>query len=102
LWWNPFPASSILAVSVIGFALAPIFPALVSGTSARVGEQHAANTIGMQIAAAGLGAAVVPSIAGVLAENISLEAIPVYLVVVFIILITVYVIASRPRAAAQV
>lgn len=102
LWWNPFPASSILAVSVIGFALAPIFPALVSGTSARVGEQHAANTIGMQIAAAGLGAAVVPSIAGVLAENISLEAIPVYLVIVFIILIAVYVIASRPRAAAQV
>ena len=97
LWWNPFPQASILAVSVIGFAIAPIFPGLVSGTSARVGEHHAANTIGMQIAAAGFGGAVVPSLAGVLAENISLEAIPVYLVIVFLILITVYAVASRPR-----
>lgn len=100
LWWNPFPQASIIAVSAIGFALAPIFPALVSGTSMRVGEKHAANTIGMQIAAAGLGAAVVPSLAGVLAENISLEAIPVYLVGVFVLLIGLYVFLSRPRPAA--
>jgi fucose permease len=96
LWWNPFPQASIIAVSTIGFALAPIFPGLVSGTRARVGEQHAANTIGMQIAAAGLGGAVVPSLAGVLAQNLSLEAIPVYLVGVFGVLITIYLIVSRP------
>ncbi len=101
LWWNPFPQASIIAVSLIGFALAPIFPALVSGTQTRVGEHHAANTIGMQIAAAGLGAAVVPSLAGVLAQNISLEAIPVYLVCVFVLLIGIYVIVSRPRQVAQ-
>jgi fucose permease len=101
LWWNPFPQASIIAVSVIGFALAPIFPGLVSGTSARVGEQHAANTIGMQIAAAGLGGAVVPSLAGVLAQNISLEAIPVYLVCVFMVLIGIFLIVSRPRPVTQ-
>ena len=101
LWWNPFPQASIIAVSLIGFALAPIFPALVSGTQTRVGEHHAANTIGMQIAAAGLGAAVVPSLAGVLAQNISLEAIPVYLVCVFVLLIGIYVVVSRPRQVAQ-
>ena len=97
LWWNPFPQASILAVSLIGFAIAPIFPGLVSGTRARVGEHHAANTIGMQIAAAGLGGAVVPSLAGVLAQNFSLEAIPVYLVGVFVILSGLYLSVSRPR-----
>ena len=101
LWWNPFPQASIVAVSIIGFALAPIFPGLVSGTSARVGEHHAANTIGMQIAAAGFGGAVVPSLAGVLAQNISLEAIPVYLVGVFSLLIVLYLGTLRPRQAAQ-
>jgi fucose permease len=101
LWWNPFPQASILAVSAIGFALAPIFPALVSGTRVRVGVHHAANTIGMQIASAGFGAAVVPSLAGVLAERLSLEFIPVYLVVVFLLLITLYVIVSRPSPAAS-
>jgi len=100
LWWNPFPLASIIAVSVIGFAIAPIFPGLVSGTSARVGEQHAANTIGMQIAAAGLGGAVVPSLAGILAQNFSLEAIPVYLVGVFVLLTVIYLATSRPRQVA--
>ena len=101
LSWNPFPQASIIAVSVIGFAIAPIFPALVSGTSARVGKHHAANTIGMQIAAAGFGGAVVPSFAGVLAQNISLEAIPVYLVGVFAVLTLLYLLSSRPHRAAS-
>jgi fucose permease len=94
LWWNPFPIASIIAVSVIGFALAPIFPGLVSATSSRVGDHHAANTIGMQISAAGLGAAVVPGLAGVLAQNISLEVIPVYLTCLFTILLTLYYFTS--------
>jgi fucose permease len=97
LWWNPFPQASIIAVSIIGFAIAPIFPGLVSGTQSRVGEHHAANTIGMQIAAAGFGGAVVPSLAGVLAQNISLEAIPVYLTCVFLVLTGLYLMVSRPR-----
>lgn len=95
LWWNPFPTASIIAVSVIGFALAPIFPGLMSGTGSRVGDHHAANTIGMQISAAGFGAAVVPAIAGMLAQNISLEAIPVYLTGLFAALLTLYALTSR-------
>ena len=97
LWWNPFPQASIIAVSAIGFAIAPIFPGLVFGTSGRVGEHYAANTIGMQIAAAGFGGAVVPSLAGVLAQNFSLEAIPVYLVGVFLVWTALYLPVSRLR-----
>ncbi len=100
LWWNPFPQASIIAVSIIGFAIAPIFPGLVSGTSARVGEHHAANTIGMQIAAAGFGGAVVPSLAGVLAQTFSLEAIPIYLVGVFVLLTGLYLATSRSHQMA--
>lgn len=99
LWWNPFPAASILAVAIIGFAIAPVFPALVSATSTRVGDHHAANTIGMQIGAAGFGAAVVPGLAGVLAQRTSLEAIPVYLTCLFVLLLSLYLFTSRPRTA---
>ena len=94
LWWNPFPTASVIAVSIIGFALAPIFPGLVSTTGSRVGEQHAANTIGMQISAAGLGAAAIPGLAGVLAQHISLEAVPIYLTILFVILLTLYRLTS--------
>jgi fucose permease len=83
-----------------GLRLDSIGAFFFAGTSARVGAHHAANTIGMQIAAAGFGGAVVPSLAGVLAQNFSLEAIPVYLVGVFILLTMLYLVTSRPRRTA--
>ena len=90
LWWNPFNAVSVVAVALIGFALAPIFPSMVSGTSQRVGEHFAANTIGLQISAAGLGAAVVPSLIGILARRASLEVIPICILILFIVLFGLY------------
>lgn len=84
LVWNPSEAANLLAVALIGFSIAPIFPALMSGTSQRVGAHFAANTIGMQITASGLGAAVIPSLLGVMARQFSLEVIPICLVVMFL------------------
>lgn len=95
LLWNPAPVANLIAVAVCGFAIAPIFPALVSGTSQRVGERFAANTIGMQIAGGGLGSAIVPAIAGVLARQFSLEVIPLWLVGLFVALLTVFQVLSR-------
>jgi len=93
LWWNPVSEANLIAVAMIGFAIAPIFPALMSGTSQRVGVHFAANTIGMQIAAGGLGSATIPSVVGMLARRISLEAIPVCLMVLFAGLLVLHVIA---------
>jgi fucose permease len=84
LVWNPSEAANLLAVALIGFSIAPIFPALMSGTSRRVGAHFAANTIGIQMTATGLGAAVIPGLLGVLARRFSLEAIPICLVVAFL------------------
>jgi len=90
LWWHPFPLANLLAVALMGIAIAPIFPAMMSGTSQRVGAKFAANTIGMQMAATGLGGAVIPSLMGVLARQFSLEVIPVCLTLVFLGLFGVY------------
>ncbi len=101
LWWNPAEAISLLGVAIVGFAIAPIFPGLVSGTSGRVGARHAANAIGMQIGASGLAGAVVPGFAGVLARRISLEAIPVYLVILFVTLLGLYAASMRHKETQQ-
>lgn len=92
---NPSEAVSLLAVALIGFAIAPIFPALTSGTSRRVGAQHAANAIGMQMAASGLGMAVIPSLMGVLARQISLEVVPAGMIADFALLLTLYLLTIR-------
>ncbi|MFN2198788.1 MAG: MFS transporter [Anaerolineales bacterium] len=97
LIWNPSEIANVVAVAVIGLSIAPIFPAMMSGTRKRVGDQYAANTIGMQMAATGFGAAVIPSLMGVLARQISLEAIPVSLLVVYAGLFGTYIMAVWPR-----
>lgn len=100
LWWNPSEFVNLLAVALMGFAVAPVFPAMMSGTSARVGDHFAANTIGMQMAAAGLGTAIIPSLIGVLARQTSLEVVPICLVILFAGLFTVYRFA-QPNAKLQ-
>lgn len=93
VWINPAEWVGLLGIIIVGFSIAPIFPGLVSGTSKRVNVRHAANTIGMQISAAGLGGAAIPGLGGALAERFSLEVIPVYLTALILLLITIYVIS---------
>jgi fucose permease len=95
LWWNPFPLASLIAVAVIGFSIAPVFPALVSGTERRVGAKYAANTIGLQMVATGMGSAGVSALVGVLAQRTSLEAIPVCVLVLFVLELGLYRLAMR-------
>jgi fucose permease len=99
LWWNPAPWASLAGVAVIGFAIAPIFPGLVSGTKTRVQPRYAANTIGIQLSGAGLGGAVIPALAGVIARNSSLEAVPLYLVILLGLLLALYLFATPKEAA---
>ncbi|HNF34535.1 MAG TPA: MFS transporter [Anaerolineales bacterium] len=95
LVWNPSSAVNLLAVAIIGFSIAPIFPAMMSGTSKRVGEHFAANTIGMQMTATGLGTAVIPGVMGVVAKQVSLETIPLILLGVYAGLLGVYLAVSK-------
>ena len=77
---NVSDALSFMGLVLIGFALAPIFPLLITATPKRLGK-HATNAIGLQIGAAGLSLAILPALAGVLATAINLEIIGPYLIV---------------------
>jgi fucose permease len=79
-------ALSFLGLALAGFALAPIFPSLVSVTPEGLGVAHAANAIGFQISAANLGVAILPGLAGVLARNLGVETIGPFLVATSIVM----------------
>lgn len=66
---------SALALALIGLGLAAIFPCLMTRTPERFGKALAAHAIGMQISAAMLGAAVLPSVSGFLAQRVGLQTI---------------------------
>jgi fucose permease len=72
----------LAALAALGFAAGPVFPLLISLTPVRVGGEHAANAVGFQVAAASVGAAVVPALAGVLGRHLGLDWIPATLVAV--------------------
>ena len=68
LWWNPVNWVGFLGLLILGFAMAPIFPLLVTATPLRLGAADAGNAIGFQVAAASFGIGVLPGLAGALAD----------------------------------
>ena len=76
------PLVSFLGLALVGFAEASIFPTMIAIVPGRFGAAHAPNVIGFQIGAAGLGYALVPGLAGVLAARIGLEVVGPYMVLI--------------------
>lgn len=93
---------SAFSLALTGLGLAPIYPCIMSRTPQRLGTALAAHAIGFQVSAAMLGAAVLPSLCGVLAQRVSLGAIPMALVMISAILLAVHeTILLRTRAPRQ-
>jgi len=67
--------TDITALVLAGAAAGPIFPSLIATTPTRMGARHAANTIGMQIAAAAFGQAVGPTLLGAIGRRHGLDAL---------------------------
>lgn len=90
LWLAPTHAVGFLGLACMGFAAAPVFPSLIATTPGRLGAMHTANGVGLQIAAAVLGASLLPAVLGMLAHRLGLEVIGPGLFVVALLLLTLY------------
>jgi fucose permease len=95
MWWNPVDWVSFAGLAVLGFALAPVFPLLISSTPSRLGIADATNAIGFQVGAASFGIAILPGLAGGLAERTSIEVVPPFLVVNAAIMFVLHEVAVR-------
>ncbi|MEU8254631.1 MFS transporter [Micromonospora inaquosa] len=96
----PGPAAlAVLGLVVVGFAAAPVFPLLTLTTAERVGVAHADRAIGLQIGAAGIGAALVPAGLGVLIGNTSVQVLGSALLALALALIALYEWGARRPTA---
>ncbi|WP_347402646.1 MFS transporter [Corallococcus macrosporus] len=90
-----------LGLALLGLALAPIFPALMSETPRRVGLDVSAHAVGFQVSAATAGVAALPSLAGILAELGGLQLIAPYMLGVAVLLTVLHgvlsAVADRPQ-----
>ncbi|HEY2592473.1 MAG TPA: MFS transporter, partial [Chloroflexota bacterium] len=99
LLWADIPVVSWLAVVALGLAFAPIFPVLIAETPARLGYTQAADAIGLQVAAAVGGGAVLPGLLGVLSARSSLEILGPALVAAGIVQFILHETLTRGAAA---
>lgn len=102
--WLDVPLLGALSLAVIGLAAAPIFPSLIAETPARLGAAHTANAVGLQVAAAVLGGALLPGGVGALAARLGLEVVGPCLVAGGVVLLVLYEVLvrrayARPRSA---
>jgi fucose permease len=87
IWANAGAAASVAGAALLGFALAPVFPTLISVTPQRVGAAFAAQAVGFQVAAGNAGIAALPGAVGVLARRTGLEVVGAFLVCATIVLL---------------
>jgi fucose permease len=71
----PGLALGAVALPLLSFSLASIYPGLMAETPRRVGVHMAPHAVGFQVSAATLGIAVLPNIAGLVSEHAGLRAI---------------------------
>ena len=88
-------AVNIIGLMLMGFTLAPIFPLMISVTPQRVGTRDASHAVGYQIAAAALGGAGLPALAGILAKSYGLEVIGPYLIAVAMMFLALHEVVLR-------
>lgn len=102
IWLHLSQMSSCLGLVMMGLGAAPIFPTLIATTPARLGEVHAANSIGFQIAAAVLGQSLLPGTLGILARVLGLEIISPMLLLSVLVLLGLYeALMARPSPMVQ-
>jgi fucose permease len=95
------PHPTFLGLALLGLACGPIFPSLIATTPERLGDAHAANGVGFQIAGAALGQSLLPALVGVLASRMGLEVVGPALLVAAVTLFAAHEAIVRAPALAR-
>ena len=99
IWWHPLPGTDLAGAALLGLALAPIFPTLISATPHRVGTPFAAHAVGFQVSATALGFAVFPGLVAELARRWGLDMVCTSLVAISAALLIFQELAARMAKA---
>ncbi len=81
---------SLIAFSLIGLGCAPIYPCIIHSTPEHFGEENSQAIIGVQMASAYVGSCLMSPLFGLIADNISIKLLPLYLFVLLILMILMH------------
>ena len=76
---------SIAGFLLIGLGFAPIYPSIIHSTPNSFGKENSQVIIGIQMAAAYLGATLAPPIFGIIANYVEIRLLPLYLTIFMLV-----------------
>ncbi|HEX3018281.1 MAG TPA: MFS transporter [Caproicibacter sp.] len=79
---------TLIGLILIGLGCAPIYPSLIHETPDNFGAENSQSIMGLQMACAYVGSTLMPPVFGLIAQNISIQFYPLYLML-FVILMFV-------------
>lgn len=86
------------AFVIIGLGCAPIYPCIIHSTPNNFGAENSGAIIGIQMACAYVGSTFIPPVFGLLGNSISFKIMPIYLILFFVLMITMIELTFRITA----
>ena len=82
--------ATIAGLLCIGLGCAPIYPCIIHSTPTHFGTDRSQAMIGVQMASAYVGNCTVTPFFGILAGNIGVWLLPLYLLVILVLMVVMY------------
>jgi fucose permease len=102
VWLPPFQATAIAGLWLTGFSLGPIFPTTIAEISRMVRPRLLPSAIGFAVSTGSVGAAFLPWLAGILAQNIGLWTLMPYVITLTgLMLLAWWVLQAQPTVLAE-
>ncbi len=81
---------SLAGFMIIGLGCAPIYPCVIHSTPDHFGAERSQAIIGVQMASAYVGTLAIPPVFGLIAQNINVSLLPIFLVIFLAIMVTMH------------
>ncbi len=98
LWWTP---AALAGLVISGLGCAPVFPSLIHATPANFGADKSPGIVGVQMASAYVGSALMPPLFGLLAQQLSPRLYPFFLLLLAALLLAMTELLNKKIIALQ-
>ena len=91
----PTLPTAVAGFVIIGIGCAPVYPCIIHATPDNFGAENSQGLIGIQMASACVGSTFVPPLFGVIANNITLWLMPMFLLLFFVLLLVMISVTEK-------
>ncbi|MBT1172118.1 MFS transporter [Bifidobacterium sp. MA2] len=85
-------------LTVVGLGCAPVYPCIIHSTPAYFGEENSQAIVGVQMACAYIGSMLMPPLFGLIAQYVTIDLFPWYLLVFLALMVWMHESLRRKRA----